>query len=86
MNAHASRIDGIKLSLLDADRERALRRRFPVGVRLYSGDDVNYSDLILGDADSGHSDALLCVFAAIAPAASQASRRWTRATWTPTGP
>ncbi|QLH20678.1 dihydrodipicolinate synthase family protein [Streptomyces sp. Rer75] len=72
MHAHASRIDGIKLSLLNADRERALRRRLPVGVRLYTGDDFNYSDLILGDADSGHSDALLGVFAAIAPAASQA--------------
>ncbi|MFI6375679.1 dihydrodipicolinate synthase family protein [Streptomyces sp. NPDC050546] len=72
INAHAPRIDGIKLSLLDADRERALRRRLPAGVRLYTGDDFNYSELILGDADSGHSDALLGVFAAIAPAASQA--------------
>lgn len=71
LRAHASRIDGIKLSLLDADRERTLRRRLPPGVRLYTGDDFHYSDLILGD-DHGHSDALLGVFAAIAPAASQA--------------
>lgn len=72
IDAHTSRVDGIKMSLLDADRERALRVRLPQGVRLYTGDDFNYSELILGDADSGHSDALLGVFAAIAPAASQA--------------
>jgi Protein of unknown function (DUF993) len=71
LHTHASRVDGIKLSLLDAGRERALRRRLPEGVRLYTGDDLHYSDLILGD-EHGHSDALLGVLAAIAPAASQA--------------
>ena len=65
-----ARVDGIKLSVLDADREVALRRRLPAGVRLYTGDDFNYADLIRGDA-TGHSDALLGAFAAItAPAAA----------------
>jgi hypothetical protein len=64
------KVDGIKLSVLDADREVALRRRLPAGVRLYSGDDFNYAELIRGDAQ-GHSDALLGAFAAItAPAAA----------------
>jgi len=64
------KVDGIKLSVLDADREVALRRRLPAGVRLYSGDDFNYAELIRGDAQR-HSDALLGAFAAItAPAAA----------------
>ena len=63
-------VEGIKLSVLDAGREVALRRRLPDGVRLYSGDDFNYAELIRGDA-VGHSDALLGAFAAItAPAAA----------------
>ena len=68
---HADRIDGIKVSLLDADRERALRAALPGGVRLYTGDDCNYPDLIRGDGGSA-SDALLGVFDAIGPAASTA--------------
>src|SRR5207244_5260053 len=48
-----------------------MRRRLPAGVRLYTGDDCNYDRLILGDA-RGHSDALLGIFDAIAPAASAA--------------
>lgn len=68
---HADRIDGIKVSLLDADHEVSLRRALPDGVRLYTGDDFNYSELIRGD-DHGHSDALLGAFAAIAPAAATA--------------
>jgi predicted dehydrogenase len=68
---HRAKIDGIKISLLDAEREVALRRRLPGGVRLYTGDDFNYLQLILGDA-RGHSDALLGIFDAIAPAASAA--------------
>ncbi|MEH0982600.1 dihydrodipicolinate synthase family protein [Micromonospora sp. CPCC 205556] len=68
---HQHRVDGIKVSLLDADREVALRRRLPAGVRLYTGDDFHYPELIRGD-DQGHSDALLGVFAAIAPAAAAA--------------
>jgi len=64
------RVDGVKLSVLDAGRERWLRRRLPAGVRLYTGDDFNYADLIRGDAE-GHSDALLGAFAAITvPAAA----------------
>lgn len=70
---HASRIDGVKISLLDADREIAFRRRLPAGVRLYTGDDFNYPELIKGDAE-GHSDALLGIFDPIAPAAAAALR------------
>jgi len=68
-------VDGIKLSVLDAGREVALRRRLPAGVRLYTGDDFNYAALIRGDttghSDALHSDAMLGAFAAItAPAAA----------------
>lgn len=68
---HADRIDGVKVSLLDAPQETALRAALPAGVRLYTGDDLNYVDLIRGDGQRA-SDALLGVFAAIAPAASVA--------------
>ena len=69
---HAAKIDGIKVSLLDARREIALRERLQQhDVRLYSGDDFNYVDLIRGDA-RGYSHALLGIFDAIAPAASAA--------------
>lgn len=71
LQAHASKIDGIKVSLLDARREVDMRRRLPKGVRMYTGDDFNYTELILGD-QQGHSDALLGIFDAIAPAASAA--------------
>ncbi|GAB3959088.1 dihydrodipicolinate synthase family protein [Actinoallomurus acanthiterrae] len=71
IGAHADRVDGIKVSLLDAGREVALRRRLPAGVRLYTGDDFNYPELIRGD-DVGHSDALLGIFDPIAPAAAAA--------------
>jgi hypothetical protein len=69
--ANAGKIDGIKISLLDKDREIAMRRSLPKGVRMYTGDDFNYPELIAGD-DKGHSDALLGIFDAIAPAASAA--------------
>jgi hypothetical protein len=69
--ANARKIDGIKVSLLDKDREIALRRRLPPGVRMYTGDDFNYPELILGD-EQGASDALLGIFDAIAPAAAAA--------------
>ena len=68
---HTAQVDGIKVSLLDAAKEVALRTRLPVGVRLYTGDDFNYPELIRGDG-SLHSDALLGIFAAIAPAAAAA--------------
>ncbi|MEA2835380.1 MAG: hypothetical protein QOG66_3582 [Methylobacteriaceae bacterium] len=68
---HADKVDGIKISLLDKDKEIAMRRRLPAGIRMYTGDDFNYPELIAGD-DEGHSDALLGIFDAIAPAASAA--------------
>ena len=71
VHAHAAKIDGIKISLLDASREISMRRRLPAGVRMYTGDDFNYPALILGDAQ-GYSDALLGIFDAIAPAAAAA--------------
>ncbi|WP_299736018.1 dihydrodipicolinate synthase family protein [uncultured Roseobacter sp.] len=64
-------VDGIKISLLDQAHEEAFRTRLPDGVRLYTGDDFNYADLIAGDGKC-FSHALLGIFAAIAPAASQA--------------
>lgn len=69
--AHADKVDGVKVSLLDASKEIDMRRRLPKGVRMYSGDDFNYPELIAGD-DEGYSDALLGIFDAIAPAASAA--------------
>jgi len=69
--SHAGKVDGVKVSLLDKEREIALRRRLPSGVRMYTGDDFNYPELILGD-EEGASDALLGIFDAIAPAASAA--------------
>ena len=77
INANASKVDGIKMSLLDKDIEIAMRRRLPVGVRMYTGDDFNYAELIAGDgagtlANHGHSDALLGIFDTIAPAAGAA--------------
>jgi hypothetical protein len=71
IRCHPNRIDGIKVSLLDARREVALRRALPPGVRLYTGDDFHYVELIAGD-DHGHSDALLGIFDPIAPAAAVA--------------
>ncbi|MBL9057899.1 MAG: dihydrodipicolinate synthase family protein [Rhodobacteraceae bacterium] len=66
-----AKVDGIKISLLDQAHEEAFRARLPAGVRLYTGDDFNYAPLIAGDG-THHSHALLGIFAAIAPAASQA--------------
>jgi len=82
--AHPDKVDGIKISLLDKDKEIAMRRRLPAtggadgqGVRMYTGDDFNYAELIAGDGagstpHQGQSDALLGIFDAIAPAASAA--------------
>jgi hypothetical protein len=75
--ANSAKVDGIKISLLDKDKEIAMRRRLPPGVRMYTGDDFNYAELIAGDGAGAHdnqrqSDALLGIFDAIAPAASAA--------------
>jgi hypothetical protein len=65
--AHAGKVDGVKVSLLDDKKEISMRRRLPKGVRMYTGDDFNYAELIAGDSE-GHSDALLGIFDPIAPA------------------
>lgn len=70
---HAGKVDGVKVSLLDAEREIALRRRLPPGVRCYTGDDFHYPELIAGD-EHGYSDALLGVFDPLAPLAARALR------------
>jgi hypothetical protein len=77
IKSHSNKIDGIKISLLDKDREIQIRRQLPKGVRMYTGDDFNYAELIAGDGQGHeevhrHSDALLGIFDAIAPAASSA--------------
>jgi len=68
---NAAKVDGVKISLLDKEKEIAMRRRLPQGVRMYTGDDFNYAELIEGDS-RGYSDALLGIFDAIAPAAAAA--------------
>ncbi|MEZ2127853.1 MULTISPECIES: dihydrodipicolinate synthase family protein [unclassified Sinorhizobium] len=68
---NASKIDGIKISLLSAEKEIAMRRRLPEDVRMYTGDDFNYPELIAGD-EHGYSHALLGIFDPIATAAAQA--------------
>ena len=77
INANPGKVDGIKISLLAKDKEIAMRRRLPPGVRMYTGDDFNYAELIAGDgigelANQQQSDALLGIFDAIAPAANAA--------------
>jgi hypothetical protein len=71
INENVAKVDGIKISLLDADKEITMRRLLPASVKMYTGDDFNYADLIAGDAQ-GYSHALLGIFDAIAPAASVA--------------
>lgn len=65
---NAAKIDGIKISLLDKDREISMRRQLPASVKMYTGDDFNYPELIAGDSQ-GYSHALLGILDAIAPAA-----------------
>jgi len=72
--ANAAKVDGVKISLLSKEKEILMRRRLPAGVRMYTGDDFNYAELIEGD-EHGYSDALLGIFDAIAPAASLALGR-----------
>ncbi|MFD0306517.1 dihydrodipicolinate synthase family protein [Streptomyces sp. NPDC127119] len=71
--AHPDKVDGIKVSLLDARREIDLRRKLPDGVRCYTGDDFNYPELIAGD-DQGFSHALLGIFDPLGPLAAEAVR------------
>ncbi|GAA3913424.1 dihydrodipicolinate synthase family protein [Streptomyces lacrimifluminis] len=71
--AHPDKVDGIKVSLLDAQREIDIRRRLPQGVRCYTGDDFNYPELIAGD-EQGFSHALLGIFDPLGPLAAQAVR------------
>lgn len=71
INANAAKVDGVKVSLLDKDKEIAMRRRLDESVLMYTGDDFNYAELIAGD-EQGHSHALLGIFDAIAPAAATA--------------
>ncbi|TNB48752.1 dihydrodipicolinate synthase family protein [Martelella lutilitoris] len=66
---NADKVDGIKISLLSAEKEIAMRRRLPDGVKMYTGDDFNYPELIAGD-DQGFSHALLGIFDPIAPVAA----------------
>ena len=73
---NAAKIDGVKISLLSKEKEIVMRRRLPLGVRMYTGDDFNYAELIAGD-ERGYSDALLGIFDAIAPVASVALSRLT---------
>jgi hypothetical protein len=74
INANAAKVDGVKVSLLDKQREIDMRRRLDKNVKMYTGDDFNYAELIAGD-DQGFSHALLGIFDAIAPAASYALSR-----------
>ncbi|WP_428934631.1 dihydrodipicolinate synthase family protein [Streptomyces sp. ACT015] len=71
--AHPDKVDGIKVSLLDARREVELRRRLPQGVRCYTGDDFHYPELIAGD-EQGFSHALLGIFDPLGPLAAEAVR------------
>jgi hypothetical protein len=74
INGNAAKVDGVKVSLLDKQREIDMRRRLDKNVKMYTGDDFNYAELIAGDGE-GFSHALLGIFDAIAPAASYALSR-----------
>lgn len=76
IDQNRERVDGIKISLLDKDKEIVMRRRLPSGVRMYTGDDFNYPELIAGD-DQGHSDALLGIFDPLAELSAIAVNRLT---------
>lgn len=89
---NTAKVDGIKISLLDADKEIRLRRRLPDGVKMFTGDDFNYPELMEGD-DQGFSHALLGIFDPLAPAAAHAvaqlgagDKKGFRATLDPTVP
>ena len=71
---NAAKVDGIKISLLDKDKEIVMRRQLPDGVKMYTGDDFNYPELIAGD-DQGYSHALLGIFDPLAVAVGKAIRQ-----------
>src|SRR5260370_112792 len=75
INANTAKIDGVKVSLLDKQREIDMRRRLDKNVKMYTGDDFNYAELIAGDAQ-GFSHALLGIFDAIATARRMPPARW----------
>ncbi len=77
---NADKVDGIKISLLDADKEIKMRRLLPAGVKMYTGDDFHYPELIRGD-ELGYSHALLGIFDAIAPAAAAAIHALDKGDW-----
>mgnify|MGYP000393543150 CR=1 FL=1 len=92
IEANPTKVDGIKVSLLEAEKEIIMRRRMPASVKMYTGDDFNYPELIEGD-DQGFSHALLGIFDPLAPAAAYAVTKLTagdtgsfRATLDPTVP
>lgn len=70
---NAAHIDGIKVSLLDAQWELDLRSRLPANIKMYTGDDFNYADLMTDDGH-GYSHGLLGIFDPIAPVAAAALR------------
>lgn len=74
IDANAAKVDGIKISLLDKEKEVVMRRRLPAGVKMYTGDDFNYPELIEGD-EAGFSHALLGIFDPLAAAAAYAVER-----------
>jgi hypothetical protein len=81
--AHAAKVDGIKISLLDKDKEIAMRRRLPApggldghGVRMYTGDDFNYAELIAGDGRAT-AKATRC-WASSTPSRRRPAPRWRR--------
>lgn len=71
IEAHEGKVDGIKISLLEKRHEEKLRNMLPAGVKMFTGDDFNYAELIEGDGKR-HSHALLGIFDPIAPAAAAA--------------
>jgi len=77
MSDNQAKVDGIKISLLDKGKEIIMRRRLPAGVKMYTGDDFNYPELIAGD-EQGHSHALLGIFDPLAPMAAYAMSQLAR--------
>ncbi|WP_338716830.1 dihydrodipicolinate synthase family protein [Raoultella ornithinolytica] len=68
---NVDKVEGIKISLLSKEKEVAFRKRLPSQVKMYTGDDFNYPELIAGE-DGHYSHALLGIFDAIAPVAAAA--------------